>query len=69
MTDSLSEHEKQRLIDRLARLEGQRRWITSKPTLSTIMREAAEIKWRLGLISDDEFAELEDFDEDFDFGT
>jgi hypothetical protein len=31
------------------------------------MREATEIKWRLGQMSDEEFTEFEDFYEDFDF--
>jgi len=67
MTDPLSPEEIADLTARLTHLEGQQPWTTSKPALRAIMYKAAEIKWRLGLISDDEFAEIEDFHEDFNF--
>ena len=67
MTEPLSTEEEERLTSRLAQLDEQQRWITSKPTLRAIMREVAEIRWRLGQMSDEEFTEFEDFYEDFDF--
>lgn len=52
---------------RLERLEQQERWVSNKETLRRVKREAAEIRWRLGLADDEELTMLEDFAEGFDF--
>jgi hypothetical protein len=52
---------------RLARLEQQQAWATNKETLKRLQREAAEIRWRLGLIDDDEYAALDEFTDGFGF--
>ncbi len=67
MSDQLSPEEIEDLTARLAVLESRQQWAPSKPALRAILREAGEIKWRLGLITDDELDELEAFYEDFNF--
>lgn len=49
------------------RLEQQQVWVANKETLRRVQREAMEIRWRLGLVDDDELAALDDFTEGFDF--
>jgi hypothetical protein len=67
MSDQLSPEEIEDLTTRLAVLESRQQWAPSKPALRAILREAGEIKWRLGLITDGELDELEAFYEDFNF--
>lgn len=52
---------------RLARLEQQQAWATNKETLKLAQRNAAEVRWRLGLISDEDYAALDDFSDGFEF--
>lgn len=67
MTAPLSPEEMSELRERLERLDAQQQWVTNKETLKQLQYEAAEIRWRLGLITDEEFTELEDFYEGFNF--
>lgn len=67
MSDPLSPEEAQALREELARLESQQQWITTKAGLREVQYQAAEIRWRLGLMSDEAFAEFEEFYEGFSF--
>lgn len=51
----------------LVRLEQQQAWVTNKETLRRVQREAVELRWRLGLVGDDELTEVDEFTEGFDF--
>jgi hypothetical protein len=64
---ALDPEEIDRLRVRLMRLEQQQVWVANKETLRRVQREAMEIRWRLGLVDDDELAALDDFTEGFDF--
>jgi hypothetical protein len=64
---ALDPEEIDRLQTRLTRLEQQQVWVANKETLRRVQREAMEIRWRLGLVDDDELAALDDFTEGFDF--
>jgi hypothetical protein len=64
---ALDPEEIDRLRVRLTRLEQQQVWVANKETLRRVQREAMEIRWRLGLVDDDELAALDDFTEGFDF--
>ncbi|MDH4119775.1 MAG: hypothetical protein OEX04_17425 [Acidimicrobiia bacterium] len=64
---ALTPEEADRLRTELAQLEAQQQWITNKETLKQLQYDAAEIKWRLGLMTDEEFTEFEDFYEGFHF--
>lgn len=35
--------------------------LTNKEALRTVQYQIAEVRWRLGLLSDEQFAEIEDF--------
>lgn len=35
--------------------------LTNKEALRTVQYQIAEIRWKLGLLSDEQFAEIEDF--------
>lgn len=67
MEGALDSAEIDALQARLARLEQQQVWVTNKETLRRVQREATEIRWRLGLVDDDELVTLDDFTEGFDF--
>ncbi|HWC67606.1 MAG TPA: hypothetical protein VG478_06030 [Acidimicrobiales bacterium] len=67
MDGALDPEEIDRLRVRLTRLEQQQVWVANKETLRRVQREAMEIRWRLGLVDDDELAALDDFTEGFDF--
>jgi hypothetical protein len=64
---ALPPEEAEALRAELARLEAQQQWVTNKETLKQLQYDAAEIKWRLGLMSDEEFSDFEDFYESFNF--
>jgi hypothetical protein len=64
---ALPPEEAEALRTELARLESQQQWVTNKETLKQIQYDAAEIKWRLGLMTDEEFAAFEEFYEGFSF--
>jgi hypothetical protein len=64
---ALDPEEIDRLQTQLTRLEQQQVWVANKETLRRVQREAMEIRWRLGLVDDDELAALDDFTEGFDF--
>jgi hypothetical protein len=66
VTDALDPTETAALLARLDRLVQQEPWVTNKETLRRVQREAAEIRWRLGLVDEEELATLEDFTEGFD---
>ena len=67
MTDPLGAEEISELEARLAQLRARQQWITSKPTLRANLYQVAELQWRLGRITDAEFSQVEDFNDDFDF--
>lgn len=65
--DRAADEQRAELEVRLEALVSRQRVAISKETLGEILYEAAEIRWRLGLISDEEFAEAEDFHDSFSF--
>ena len=67
MTEGLSAEETAQLQEKLALLERRQRVITNKETLRELQYEAAEVRWRLGLMSDEEFEEFEEFHDSFTF--
>jgi hypothetical protein len=62
-----SAEEVKELEVRLDLLERRQRAITNKETLRELQYEAAELRWRLGLMSDEEFEEFEEFHDSFTF--
>ncbi len=67
MGEGLDQAEVDELRERLDLLERRQRVITNKEALRELQYEAAEIRWRLGLMSDEEFAEFEEFHDGFTF--
>ncbi len=67
MSDGMSVEEAEQLQAHLDLLERRQRVITNKEALRELQYEAAEVRWRLGLISDEEFAEFEEFYDGFMF--
>jgi hypothetical protein len=67
MTEGISAEETAQLQERLELLERRQRAITNKETLRELQYEAAEVRWRLGLMTDEEFEELEEFHDSFTF--
>lgn len=67
MDPGLTADEVAALRARLERLEQQQTWVTSFETLRRVQREAAEVRWRLGLIDDEEYAALDSFADGFDY--
>lgn len=67
MNESMTPEEVDALRQRLDLLERRQRVITNKETLRELQYEAAELRWRLGMITDEEFAELEEFHDNFTF--
>lgn len=67
MKDGLSPEETEELQQRLDLLQRRQRVITNKETLRELQYEAAELRWRLGLMSDEEFEEFEQFHDSFTF--
>jgi len=70
MSDETKKDEKpdeQALRDRLEVLQKKLEIVTSKETRADIRYEIAQIQWRLGLISDEEFHQIEDFYESFTY--
>lgn len=57
----LPDGERAALEQRLEELVHVESGLTSKEALRTVQYEIAEIRWKLGLLSDDEFAEIEEF--------
>lgn len=56
-----SDSERGDLEQRLEDLIHVESGLTNKEALRTVQYEIAEIRWKLGLLSDEEFAEVEDF--------
>ena len=46
---------------RLENLDRLQRVVTNKETLRELQYEAAELRWKLGLMTDEEFSEFEEF--------
>jgi hypothetical protein len=67
MSEGLTAAEIAELEERLDLLQRRQRVITSKETLRELQYEVAEVRWRLGKMSDEEFAEFEDFHDNFTF--
>lgn len=67
MTEGISAEETAQLQERLELLERRQRAITNKETLRELQYEAAEVRWRLGLMTDEEFEEFEEFHDSFTF--
>lgn len=65
--DPVTPEETEELRERLSLLERRELVITNKEALRELQYEAAEIRWRLGLITDEEFEELEEFHDGFSF--
>jgi hypothetical protein len=62
MADELTPKESR--LDNLDRLQLV---VTNKEALRELQYEAAEIRWKLGLMTDEEFHEFEDFHDSFTF--
>lgn len=67
MTEGISAEETAQLQERLELLERRQRAITNKETLRELQYEVAEVRWRLGLMTDEEFDEFEEFHDSFTF--
>jgi hypothetical protein len=67
MNEAMTPDEVDELRQRLDLLERRQRVITNKETLRELQYEAAELRWRLGLITDEEFEEFEEFHDSFTF--
>ena len=67
MSEAMTPDEVDELRQRLDLLERRQRAITNKETLRELQYEAAELRWRLGLITDEEFEEFEEFHDSFTF--
>lgn len=67
MTEGIGAEETAQLQERLGLLERRQRAITNKETLRELQYEAAEVRWRLGLMTDEEFEEFEEFHDSFTF--
>lgn len=67
MDAALSPQEIEELRTQLDLLERRQRVITNKETLRELQYEAATLRWRLGRMSDDEYAEFEEFHDGFTF--
>lgn len=67
MDPGLTPEEIAELEARLVRLERQQTWVTNFETLRRVQREADELRWRLGLIDDDQYAALDSFADGFDY--
>ena len=52
---------------RLENLDRLQRVVTNKETLRELQYEAAELRWKLGLMTDEEFSEFEEFHDSFTF--
>ena len=64
------EHDPQRpeeLRRRLEALQKKLEIVTNKETRAEVRYEIAKIQWQLGLISDEEFHQIEDFYESFTY--
>lgn len=58
---TLTPEERSSLEERLAELIHVESGLTNKEALRTVQYEIAEIRWKLGQLSDEEFAEIEEF--------
>lgn len=58
---TLSPEERSSLEERLAELIHVESGLTNKEALRMVQYEIAEIRWKLGQLSDEEFAEIEEF--------
>jgi len=70
MADETQKDEKldeEALRSRLEVLQKKLEIVTSKETRADIRYEIAQIQWRLGLISDEEFHAVEEFYENFTY--
>lgn len=67
MADEVTAEESAELQARLDNLDRLQRVVTSKEALRELQYEAAEIRWKLGLMTDEEFHEFEDFHDNFTF--
>lgn len=67
MSDELTPAEAAEIQSRLDNLDRLQRVITNKEALRELQYEAAELRWRLGLMTDEEFTEFEDFHDSFTF--
>lgn len=61
------EHHQQKLQKRLELLQKKKEIVTNKNARAEIQYEIAEIQWQLGLITDEEFREIEEFYESFTY--
>ena len=52
---------------RLENLDRLQRVVTNKEALRELQYEAAELRWKLGLMTDEEFEEFEEFHDNFTF--
>jgi hypothetical protein len=59
--------DEQQLRTRLAELQHLETGLTNKEALRTLQFEIAEIQWQLGEMTDEAFAEIEDFYLHFNF--
>lgn len=66
-TDAHAEQTQAELRRRLEALEKKQELVTNKETRAEIRYEMAQIQWQLGLITDEEFRQIEDFYEDFTY--
>jgi len=67
MTDKPQGKDEQQLRTRLAELQHLETGLTNKEALRTLQFEIAEIQWQLGEMTDEAFAEIEDFYLRFNF--
>ena len=67
MSEELTPAEAAEIQLRLGNLDRLQRVITNKEALRELQYEAAELRWRLGLMTDEEFTEFEDFHDSFTF--
>ena len=67
MEDGSTSEETAEMQNRLENLDRLQRVVTNKEALRELQYEAAELRWKLGQMTDEEFAEFEDFHDSFTF--
>lgn len=67
MPDEPDPQRPEELRRRLEALQKKLEIVTNKETRAEIRYEMAQIQWQLGLISDEEFHQIEDFYESFTY--
>jgi hypothetical protein len=65
--ENVEAYDEEALRKRLQILEKKQEIVTNKATRAEIRYEIAEIQWQLGLITDEEFREAEEFYENFTY--